>query len=36
MATLGSKEIGKFFWEGRKGKGKDKNLAKFAVAGSGP
>ena len=42
MATLGLKEMGKFLWEGRekggkkgKGKGKDKRITKFAVAGSG-
>ena len=46
MATLGLKEMGKFLWEGRekggkrrkkegKGKGKDKKITKFAVAGSG-
>ena len=42
MATLGLKEMGKFLWEGRekggkrreKGKGKDKKITKFAVAGS--
>ena len=38
MATLGLKEMGKFLWEGRekeeKGKDKDKEITKFAIAGS--
>ena len=38
MSTLGLKEMGKFLWDGRekggKGKGKDKKITKFAVAGS--
>ena len=35
MSTLGLKEMGKFLWDGRekggKGKGKDKNITKFAA-----
>ena len=38
MATLGLKEMGKFLWEGRekggKSRKKDKEITKFAIAGS--